>query len=93
MVESARLRHADGRVEDVPCAGVFAYIGLDPNTEFLPAQVEKDAAGFVRTDDSLLTRMPGVSAIGAVRSGFGGTLSHAIEDAQRVVRAVKAQLT
>jgi thioredoxin reductase (NADPH) len=93
MVESARVRHADGRVEDMACAGVFAYIGLEPNTEFLPAQVEKDAAGFVRTDDSLLTRMPGVSAIGAVRSAFGGTLSHAMDDAQRVVRAVQARLT
>jgi thioredoxin reductase (NADPH) len=93
MVESARVRHAGGRLEDIPCAGVFAYIGLEPNTEFLPAQVEKDGAGFVRTDDSLLTRMPAVSAIGAVRSGYGGTLAHAIDDAQRVARAVQARLT
>ena len=93
MVERARVRHAGGRVEDIPCAGVFGYIGLEPNTDFLPAQVERDGAGFVRTDDSLLTRMPAVSAIGAVRSGYGGTLTHAIDDAQRVALAVQARLT
>jgi len=44
MVESARIRHGDGRVEDTPCAGVFAYIGLAPGTDFLPAQVEREKA-------------------------------------------------
>jgi thioredoxin reductase (NADPH) len=93
MVEKVRIRHADGRTEELPCAGVFAYIGLEPNTEFLPAAIERDAGGFVRTDDAFQTALPGVSAIGGVRSGYGGTLTHAIDEAKRVAAAVRARLT
>jgi thioredoxin reductase (NADPH) len=93
MVEKARVRHADGRVEELPCAGVFAYIGLEPNTAFLPLSVERSEGGFVRTDDAFQTTLPGVSAIGAVRSGYGGTLTHALDEAQRIAKTVRARLT
>jgi thioredoxin reductase (NADPH) len=92
MVEKARLRHADGRVEELPCAGVFAYIGLEPNTGFLPVSVERSEGGFVRTDDAFETTLPGVSAIGAVRSGYGGTLTDALDEARRVASDLGARL-
>jgi thioredoxin reductase (NADPH) len=93
MVEKAQVKHADGRVEDTPCAGVFAYIGLEPNTDFLPQAVERDAAGLVRTDDAFQTALPGVTAIGAVRSSYKGTLDDALDEAQRAVTAIRARLT
>ena len=93
MVEKARIRHADGSVEELPCAGVFAYIGLEPNSGFLPLSVERSEGGFVRTDDAFETTLPGVSAIGAVRNGYGGTLTHALDETQRVAQAVRARLT
>jgi thioredoxin reductase (NADPH) len=92
MVEKVRVKHADGRSEEVPCAGVFAYVGLEPNTEFLPASVERGDGGFVRTDDSFQTTLPGVSAIGAVRSGYKGTLDDALEEAKRVAAALSSRL-
>jgi thioredoxin reductase (NADPH) len=91
MVEKARISHADGRSEELPCAGVFAYIGLEPSTDFLAREVERDDAGHLRTDDNLRTSVPGVYAIGAVRSGFQGTLEHAIAEAQRVAETISAQ--
>ena len=90
MVEKARLRYADGRSEEVPCAGVFAYIGLEPSVDFLPESVERDAAGHVKTDDRLQTSVPGIYAIGAVRSGYEGTLEHAIAEAERVAQTIGA---
>ena len=93
MVEKARVRHADGRTEELPCAGVFAYIGLEPNTDFVPQKVERDAPGFLRTNDSFETTVPGVFAIGAVRSGFGGTLTDAMDEARRATDAVRGRLT
>jgi thioredoxin reductase (NADPH) len=93
MVEKIRVKHAGDRIEELPCAGVFAYIGLEPNSEFLPDSLERDEAGFVRTDDALQTTFPGVYAIGAVRSGYGGTLEHAIDEAQRVAGTLRARLT
>src|SRR3989338_5917071 len=46
MVEKLRIRLAAGS-EEIPCAGVFAYIGLEPNGSFLPAEVKRDARGFI----------------------------------------------
>lgn len=92
MVEKARIRYADGRTEELPCAGVFAYIGLEPNSTFLPAAVARDAAGFVRTDASYQTAMPNVSAIGAVRSGYGGTLTEAMNEARALAGILASRL-
>ncbi len=93
MVEKVRLKHADGRVEELPCAGVFAYIGLEPSVEFLPVEVVRDASGYVLTDDAHQTSVAGISAIGAARSGYEGTLTHAIADARRAADAIRARLS
>lgn len=93
MVEKVQVKHTDGRVEEIPCAGVFAYIGLQPSTEFLPPNVERDPQGFVRTDETFQTAMPGVSAIGAVRSGYAGTLADAMNEARAAAHAALALLT
>ena len=92
MVEKAQLQHADGRTEELPCAGVFAYIGLEPNVEFLPNEVERDANRFLRVNDALQTNVAGILAIGAVRSQFGGTLAHALADARRAAAALQQAL-
>ena len=93
MVDKVRVKHAGDRIEELPCAGVFAYIGLEPNSEFLPSSLDRDEAGFLRTNDWLETKLPGVYAIGAVRSGYAGTLDHAIDEAQRVAETVRSRLT
>jgi thioredoxin reductase (NADPH) len=91
MVEKLRIRHAGGS-EEIPCAGVFAYIGLEPNGSFLPAEVKRDARGFITTSDALETSLPGVWAAGAVRSGCGGSLNDAMTEATRAADAVAARL-
>lgn len=92
MVEKARVKHRDGRIEELPCAGVFAYIGLEPNVEFVPSEVERDASGCLKADDTMQTNVAGISAIGAVRSGYAGTLIDAVADARRAAAAIKARL-
>jgi len=62
---------------ELSCTGLFAYIGLEPESGFVPEAIRRDAAGCIETDSSLQTSMPGVFAAGAVRSGYGGLLSHA----------------
>lgn len=92
MVEKVSIKHADGRSEDVPCAGVFAYVGLEPNADFVPAAIPRDADGFISTNDKLETAMPGVWAAGAVRSGCGGLLDDAIADAKKVAAEIRARI-
>jgi len=91
MVEKLRLRSAAG-TEEIPCAGVFAYIGLEPNTGFLPAGVQCDARGFITAGDTLETAVSGLWAVGAVRSGCGGSLADAMAEARRAADAVAARL-
>jgi thioredoxin reductase (NADPH) len=49
--------------------GVFIFVGMSPNTGFLPVGIECDERGFVRTDSTLMTSMGGVFAPGDVRAG------------------------
>jgi thioredoxin reductase (NADPH) len=91
MVEKISVKTAAGN-EEVAVAGVFAYIGLEPNTAFAPDTIKRDDQGRLVTNDALETTLPGVWAIGAVRSGCGGSLDDAIAEANRAADAVAARL-
>ena len=81
-VEGVRIRPAgaDSGSREIDCAGFFAYVGLEPACDFAPPAILRDAAGFLLTDAGLQTAVPGVYAAGAVRSGYGGMLTHAIAE-------------
>ena len=50
--------------------GVFVFIGLKPNTQFLAGSgVELDERGLIKTNEHLATNVAGVFASGDVRSG------------------------
>lgn len=60
----------DGKKREFITDGVFIFVGLTPNSQFLQTtMIELDAVGFVKTDDELKTVMPGVFAAGDIRSG------------------------
>lgn len=59
-----------GQKVDFPTDGVFVFVGLKPNTEFLrDTSFELDEVGFIKTNERLETEMPGVFVAGDVRSG------------------------
>ena len=61
---------ATGQKVEFPTDGVFVFVGLMPNSQFLKDSVVKlDEVGFVLTDMNLQTDMPGVFAAGDIRSG------------------------
>lgn len=60
----------DGETIELEVDGVFVFVGLEPNSQFLkPTPIRLDEIGFVLTDDHMQTSMPGVFAAGDIRSG------------------------
>jgi thioredoxin reductase (NADPH) len=49
--------------------GLFVFIGLSPNTDFVPEGVKRDRLGFIVTATTLGTDIPGIFVAGDVRSG------------------------
>jgi thioredoxin reductase (NADPH) len=58
-----------GETGEKQVAGVFVFIGLTPNTGLVKGMVEMDQWGFVLTDASLQTSVPGLFAAGDCRGG------------------------
>jgi thioredoxin reductase (NADPH) len=58
-----------GVVEGLHPAAVFVFIGLSPNSGWLPPDIQRDPTGFIQTKLNLETSLPGVFAAGDVRAG------------------------
>jgi thioredoxin reductase (NADPH) len=90
-VEGVGLRPAGGgSIEDFPCDGVFVFVGLEPNSEFLPDAIARDAQGYVVTDTACRTNVSGIYAVGAVRAGYSGQLADAVEEAAAAIANISA---
>lgn len=83
---------SQGASSEIACNGMFAYVGLEPNSEFLPIEAARAADGCVITDPNMKTNLDGVLAIGAVRFGHGGRLTHAMADAEMAAKTLKQLL-
>ncbi len=57
-----------GKEREMEIDGVFIYIGLQPNSEWLPEDIRRDERGFIVTDENLMTNWRGVFAAGDVRA-------------------------
>ncbi len=57
-----------GEQSVVPVDGVFVSIGRKPATELLEGQLTLDPAGYIAADESTRTNLPGVFAVGDVRT-------------------------
>jgi thioredoxin reductase (NADPH) len=91
-VHAVRARELDtGKIYEIPCTGFFAYVGLEPACSFVPEGAARDANGFLVTDADMRTSLPGVYAAGAVRSGSGGLLSHAIADGIAAAKSAQSE--
>jgi thioredoxin reductase (NADPH) len=103
-LEELRLRdRTSGEEETIPADALFLMIGARPHTDWLPAEVERDAAGFIRTGRdiagtsawpldraplALETTMPGVFAVGDVRAGSMSRVASAVGEGSIAVRLV-----
>jgi thioredoxin reductase (NADPH) len=89
-LEQLQIRDSEtGDVETVVAAALFILAGAEPRTAWLPEAVERDAGGYVVTGRagarSLETSVPGVFAVGDVRSGAPKRVAAAVGEGSVVV--------
>jgi thioredoxin reductase (NADPH) len=57
-----------GETEEITLDGLFISIGREPATEMFKGQVDLDESGYIVADESTRTNIPGVFAVGDVRT-------------------------
>ena len=88
-----RIRNlVSGAEEVVDCDGVFVSIGRKPATELFAGQVELDAGGYIQADESTVSSVPGVFAVGDVRSKLVRQVVTAVSDGANAVHFAEEYL-
>jgi thioredoxin reductase (NADPH) len=90
-VQSVKLKNVKTDAqESYPCDGVFIFIGMVPNTDFLKGFVELTDSGFIKCDCAYLrTSVPGVFVAGDCRIGASMQLVTAVADGVNAAMALR----
>ena len=57
-----------GKETELACEGVFVSVGRIPNTELFASQLDLDKSGYIIAGEDTCTKIPGVYAVGDVRT-------------------------
>ena len=81
-----------GEMRQIDCDGIFVSVGRKPVTEFLGDQLELDKGGYILAGESTKTNIPGVYAVGDVRTKFLRQVVTAVADGAVAVHMAEAYL-
>lgn len=81
-----------GAETDLPCDAVFISVGRKPATDLVAGQLERDAAGYIIADETTRTALPGVYAVGDVRTKPLRQVVTAVADGATAVHAAEQYL-
>lgn len=82
-----------GQKVEFPTDGVFVFVGLKPNSEFLKTSgIVLDEIGFAKTDSHLQTSMKGVFAAGDIRSGATMQIASAVGEGATAALIIREYL-
>lgn len=83
----------DGQKTSFETDGVFIFVGLLPNSQFLSTSaIEIDEVGFVKTNEDLHTNMTGVFAAGDIRSGATMQVASAVGEGATAALKIREYL-
>ena len=92
-MSSVLVRNVEsGDTRIIEAEGLFVYVGMAPVSAFLPAEVERDASGFIITDAEMCTSAPGIFAAGDIRSKRCRQVSSAVGDGATAATAALTYL-
>jgi len=89
-VKLKNLKSSDTEV--LPVAAAFIAIGMVPNTAWLKGLIAMDEWGFLRTNEIMETKIPGIFAAGDVRSKLERQISTAVGDGTVATKSVERYL-
>ena len=81
-----------GEESNLSATGSFIFIGFRPNTGLVKQHAEHDPAGYLITDERMMTSIPGLFAAGDVRSQLTRQITTAVGDATTAAIAVEKYL-
>ena len=88
-IRSITVKHCQsGEISHVPVTGVFIYVGLAPNTQWLPDSLSVDYSGHIPVGLWMETTVPGIFAAGDIRQNSAAQLITAAGD--RATAAIAA---
>lgn len=92
-VESLQVKNVkSGALSDLPVAGVFIAVGITPNSQPYVGLVDMDH-GYVKADETGATSVPGIYAVGDVRTKQLRQIVTAVADGANAVTSVERYLT
>lgn len=92
-VQKLNLIDNSGNTSELAVDGVFVFVGITPNTSYLPLEyLNADDWGFIPTDNEYRTAIPGVMAAGDVRSKSVRQVVNAAGEGAVSVLSVEAYL-
>jgi len=92
-VTGVRLRDVQtGAESEITCDGVFVSIGRKPATELVAGQLELDESGYVIANETTETNIPGVYAVGDVRTKLVRQVVTAVADGAAAVHMAEEYL-
>ncbi len=81
-----------GAETEIDCDGVFVSIGRKPATDLVAGQLELDKGGYIVADESTKTSIPGVFAVGDVRTKELRQIVTAVADGAAAAHAAEQYL-
>ena len=82
-----------GEEEMLPIDGLFVSIGRKPASDLVKGQLELDEGGYIRAGESTQTSIPGVYAVGDVRTKQVRQVVTAVADGAAAVHFAESYLT
>jgi thioredoxin reductase (NADPH) len=82
-----------GERSSLAATGCFIFIGFNPNSGLIKQHFAHDAAGYIITDDRMMTSIPGLFAAGDLRVQLTRQVTTAVGDATTAAIAVEKFLT
>ncbi|MBN2790346.1 MAG: thioredoxin-disulfide reductase [Candidatus Delongbacteria bacterium] len=90
IVDNLKLKNVKtNEITDFKVQGIFVFVGYIPGTSFVPGIIDKDQAGYIKTDMEMRTNIPGIFAAGDIISKKQRQIVTACGDAATAIKSIE----